>query len=41
MAAALNSPYDAAAVLGFSEPTVRRHWRTAKLWLHRDLRGAS
>jgi RNA polymerase sigma factor (TIGR02999 family) len=32
---------ETAAVLGLSEPTVRRHWRTAKLWLYRDLRGAS
>jgi RNA polymerase sigma factor (TIGR02999 family) len=29
---------ETAAVLGLSEPTVRRHWRTAKLWLHRELR---
>jgi RNA polymerase sigma-70 factor, ECF subfamily len=31
----------AADVLGCSEPTVRRHWRLAKLWLYRDLRGGS
>ncbi len=32
---------ETAAVLGVSEPTVRRHWRTAKLWLYRELRSAS
>ena len=32
---------ETAAVLGVSEPTVRRHWRTAKLWLHRELTSAS
>jgi len=32
---------EAAAILGLSEPTVRRHWRTAKLWLYRELRSAS
>src|SRR5688572_11469221 len=32
---------EAAAVLGLSEPTVRRHWRTAKLWLYRELRSVS
>lgn len=32
---------ETAAVLGLSEPTVRRHWRTAKLWLYRELRSAS
>ena len=32
---------EVAAVLGLSEPTVRRHWRLAKLWLHRELQGAS
>lgn len=32
---------EAAEVLGCSEPTVRRHWRTAKLWLYRELRSAS
>jgi RNA polymerase sigma factor (sigma-70 family) len=31
---------EVAAVLGLSEPTVRRHWRTAKLWLHRELRAS-
>ncbi len=31
---------EAAALLGVSEPTVRRHWRTAKLWLYRELRSA-
>jgi RNA polymerase sigma factor (TIGR02999 family) len=29
-----------AAVLGLSNPTVRRHWRLAKSWLHRRLGGA-
>ena len=29
-----------AAVLGLSNPTVRRHWRLAKSWLHRRLSGA-
>lgn len=29
-----------AAVLGLSNPTVRRHWRLAKSWLHRHLSGA-
>ena len=28
-----------AAVLGLSNPTVRRHWRLAKSWLHRRLGG--
>ncbi len=32
---------EAAAVLGLSEKTVRRHWRMAKVWLHRELRSAS
>jgi len=32
---------EVASVLGLSEPTVRRHWRTAKLWLHRELQRAS
>jgi RNA polymerase sigma-70 factor, ECF subfamily len=32
---------EVATVLGLSEPTVRRHWRTAKLWLHRELSRAS
>jgi len=32
---------EVATVLGLSEPTVRRHWRTAKLWLYRELRRAS
>jgi len=32
---------EVATVLGLSEPTVRRHWRTAKLWLHRELQSAS
>jgi len=32
---------EVAAVLGLSEPTVRRHWRLAKLWLHRELQRAS
>jgi RNA polymerase sigma-70 factor, ECF subfamily len=31
---------EVATVLGLSEPTVRRHWRTAKLWLYRELRSA-
>jgi len=30
-----------AAVLGLSNPTVRRHWRLAKSWLHRRLGGAA
>jgi RNA polymerase sigma-70 factor (ECF subfamily) len=29
-----------AAVLGLSNPTVRRHWRLAKSWLHRRLSDA-
>lgn len=29
-----------AAVLGLSNPTVRRHWRLAKSWLHSRLSGA-
>jgi RNA polymerase sigma-70 factor (ECF subfamily) len=32
---------ETADVLGCSELTVRRHWRLAKLWLYRDLRGPS
>src|ERR1044072_2417309 len=32
---------EVAGVLGLSEPTVRRHWRTAKLWLYRELQRAS
>ena len=32
---------ETAAVLGLSEKTVRRHWRMAKVWLHRELRSAS
>jgi RNA polymerase sigma factor (TIGR02999 family) len=32
---------EAAAVLGLSEPTVRRHWRAAKLWLYHELRSPS
>jgi len=28
---------EVAAVLGLSNPTVRRHWRLAKSWLHRRL----
>jgi RNA polymerase sigma factor (TIGR02999 family) len=30
-----------AAVLGLSNPTVRRHWRLAKSWLHSRLGGAA
>jgi RNA polymerase sigma-70 factor, ECF subfamily len=30
---------EVAAVLGLSNPTVRRHWRLAKSWLHRRLSG--
>lgn len=30
-----------AAVLGLSNPTVRRHWRLAKSWLHRRLSGVT
>ena len=29
---------ETAAVLGVSEPTVRREWRLAQAWLHRELR---
>ena len=32
---------EVASVLGVSEPTVRRHWRTAKLWLYRELQSTS
>lgn len=31
---------EVAAVLNLSNPTVRRHWRLAKSWLHRRLGGA-
>ena len=29
-----------AGVLDLSRTTVKRRWRTAKLWLHRELRAA-
>ncbi len=31
---------EAAAVLGVSEPTIKREWRSAKLWLLREIRGS-
>jgi RNA polymerase sigma-70 factor, ECF subfamily len=30
---------EAAAALGVSEPTVKRRWRSARAWLHRELEG--
>jgi RNA polymerase sigma factor (TIGR02999 family) len=30
---------EAAEVLGVSEPTVKRHWRYARAWLRREIRG--
>jgi len=31
---------EAAKVLGFSEPTAKRHWAYARAWLYRELKGA-
>ena len=30
---------ETAEVLGISPPTVKREWRTARLWLMREIRG--
>lgn len=30
---------ETAGVLGISAPTVKRHWSTARVWLHRELSG--
>ena len=32
---------EAAAVLGISEPTVKRRWSVARAWLGRELRGGT
>ena len=32
---------EAASVLGISRTTAQRHWRYAKVWLLRELRGAT
>lgn len=32
---------ETAEILGVSEPTVRRHWRTARAWLYREVAAGS